>query len=171
MPCQTPENPMALHCSLAVVAPLPSSPATVAFYLGTLYASGRVRGGSILPYLAAMGIQHCRCGFADPTHDPLFHCTRSGYRACDQARVGAPATRSLPLPARCVLRAARAATRAQQRDGSASAILGSRRARVLLCSRLTAVRLLERDDIDVELHAITLQMRTFKGSEIGAVPR
>jgi hypothetical protein len=37
------------YCSLAGSAPLPSTPATVACYLGTLYASGCVRGGSIHP--------------------------------------------------------------------------------------------------------------------------
>jgi hypothetical protein len=41
----------------------------------------------------------------------------------------------------------------------------------VLCSRPTAVRLLERDDIDVQLHDIAMQMRTLKDSETSTVAR
>jgi integrase len=148
---------------------MPAAPATVACYLGILYASGRVRGGSIRPYLGAIGSQHRRCGFVDPTDDPLVQSTRRGYRACDQARVGAPATRSGPLHARCALRALQLALSSE--PPAHLQYWGLVALGFLLCSRPTAVRLLERDDVDVQLHAITLQMRIFKGSETGVVPR
>jgi hypothetical protein len=75
-------------------------------------------------------------------------------------------------PTASKVRASRAATRAQQRDSSAFLqYWGLVALGFLLCSRPTAVCLLDRDDIDVQLHAITLQKRTFKGSETGAVPR
>lgn len=149
--------------------PLPTTPATVTCYLGAIYASGRVRGGSIRPYIAAIGSQHRRCGFSDPTKDPLVRAARQGYRSSDLARAGGPPTRSAPLPARCALRALQSAL--DSRSPERLQYWGLMALGFLLCSRPTSVRLLECEDVDIRSDCVTLQMRQFKGGESGSIPR
>lgn len=159
----------ASFCELDRVAPLPASPATIACYLGFLYDKGTVRGGSIRPYIAAVGAQHRRCGLPDPTSDPLVSSTKRGFVACDAARTHGAPRRSAALPAFIALRALHRALRSTTVDGLRR--WGMLALGFLLCSRPTALRNIQRADVQLGAAEITVQLRVFKYGESGSAPR
>lgn len=83
---------------------LPATPVTVSCYVDDLYSKGTIRGGSLRPNLAAIGLQHRRYGLLDPTKDAFVASTRQGYVLNDAARAGGPPERSTLLSAECTLR-------------------------------------------------------------------
>lgn len=133
------------YCLLDKVSSLPATPVTVACYVGHLYGKGTMRGGSLRPYLAAIGSQHRRFGLPDPVTDPMVAATGQGYVANDAARSGGPPRRVAPLPAPCALHALQLALRAV--DAKEIQRWGLVALGFLVCSRPTSIRVIRRCDL------------------------
>jgi hypothetical protein len=154
-------------CRTSCRTALPASPATVCAFLGTLFESGRVRGFSIRPYVAAIGAQHRRLALTDPTAHELVKLARRGYAAADARRhTGAP-LRSAAYPAAaarfCLDRALDASDTLRY---WAVVFVG-----FLLAARPASVLALSADAICIIPSAVLAELRVFKYGESGFAPR
>ncbi len=130
------------YCKDAGLRALPAEPKTIVCYLGVLFEEGRVAGGSLRPYVAAVGSHHRRCGFSDPTATPIVRSARQGYRSMDASRRRGPPSRSAPFPAELAEQALKnciTATRAQDIQLWGLVTVG-----FLICARPTSVRNIRR---------------------------
>lgn len=135
-----------------------------------------MRGGSIRPYLASIAARHMQNGLPSPVDDPLVRATRRGFRAEDVRRAGGPAVGSAPLPASVASAALDRAlavptpprTPAAARSLRANGLVALN---FLLCARPATVRTMRVTDVRILPDAIDVQLRHFKYSETGLIPR
>lgn len=77
---------------------LPAAEETIAFYIGYLYSSASIAGGSMRQYLARIAQRHVQCGYVPPpTASAMVSLVKAGFRRADHGRRGAR-THHLPLP-------------------------------------------------------------------------
>lgn len=88
-------------CKMDGNTPLPPTYSPVSGYLGYILDKGTMFGGSLRPYIGAVGNQHLRSGMKDPTKHPQVVATRQGYIAIDAAMTAGPPLQSSTLPSAC----------------------------------------------------------------------
>ncbi|OSX80390.1 hypothetical protein BU14_0052s0006 [Porphyra umbilicalis] len=87
------------YCATQGCSALPSAPATVVCYLGTLHRGGRISPASLQNYLSPINTRHVDVGLPRPAVGRLIHSARDGFALLHVRSVGALPLARRPLSA------------------------------------------------------------------------